>query len=72
MIILSILVIRLIQGEKEPRNLQNDSEIKMGTLNQENKSQEHTENHQQSSETPREIENTPLATQDQWKCTPFN
>ena len=43
-------VVQPIQGEREQRNLKNDSEIKIGALNLENESQEHTKNHQQHSE----------------------
>ena len=68
MIILPNLVVALIQGEKESRNLQNE-EIK--TSNHEKGNQEHTENHQQICEDPTEAKNKPT-TQDQWKCTPFN
>ena len=74
MIIPSIPVIKPIQGEKEPRNmLQNDPEIRTETSNHKDESQEHTINHQQTSETSiRETENTPPAIQDQWRCAPFN
>ena len=67
MIIPSIPVVQLIQGEKESRNLQNNSKAET-----EIEKQTHIEDNQQIPETPNaEIDNTP-ETQDQWKCTPFN
>ena len=67
MIILSIQVVEPIQGEKEPRNLQNNSEI--SKLNDE--SQEHTKS-QQILEIPTEETKNTSMNPDQWKCAPFN
>ena len=67
MIIPSIQVVEPIQGEKEPRNLQNDSET--SKLNDE--SQEHTES-QQIPEIPTEETKNTSMNPDQWKCAPFN
>ena len=67
MIIPSIQVVEPIQGEKEPRNLQNDSEI--SKLNDE--SQEHTES-QQIPEIPTEETKNTSMNPDKWKCAPFN
>ena len=74
MIIPSIPVVKPIQGENEPRNLlQNDPEIRTENSNYKDKSQEQTEDHQHNSETPiKETKITPPATQDQWRCAPFN